>query len=246
MPTITGPSDGTARSVQRGGAGVRAGDVAARILCLLLLGAALWWSVRVLVAEVRVQDAIATRAAEAAGTIPLAPPTLPQDADPLPPRGALARGMSYAAAASRATPPARTALIAAARRDIRSALGARQSWPAALVGLTFLDYVDGGIGSPAAHRALADSYAAAPYLPDEGVWRVRFGLAAWPWLSPEVRRHILDEGVWQAGLSPGRYAVMKEAFEFSSARSAFRDRLLRQDKTPPTLSAIAKRAASSV
>lgn len=246
MPTITGPNNDSVRRSRSHGTGPRWGDAAARILCLLALGAALWWSVRITAAEWRVQGAIADRAAQAAGTAPITAPDLARENAPLPPRGALARGMSLAAAAAGASGAARTTLITAARRDIQAALHARRSWPSALVGLSFLNYVEGGIGSPAAHRVLADSYEAAPYLPDEGVWRIRFGLAAWPWLSPTVRARILDEGAWQAELSPSRFALMKEIFASSSAGPAFRERLLRHDKTPAVMSAIAKRSASSV
>ncbi|WP_294202706.1 hypothetical protein, partial [uncultured Sphingomonas sp.] len=102
----------------------------------------------------------------------------------------------------------------------------------------------GGVASPAVHRSLAASYHAAPFLPEEGEWRVRFGLAAWPWLTAKVRQRVLDEGVWQAELSSTRFEAMTQAFRETPAAAAFRARLLRQgDHTPPSMSSTARSAS---
>lgn len=214
------------------------------MLCLVVLGAALVWAVWVGVAEWRVQNLVADRAAQASGQTVFAASDLLDRTAPLPPRGALSRGLMKAAAAFGSTGALRQSLIVAARQDVDQALRARPIWPAALVGQLFLDYVDGGIASPRAHRSLADSYRAAPFLPEEGEWRVRFGLAAWPWLTADLRQHVLEEGVWQAELSQNRFDAMAEAFRDTPAGSAFRARLLRHGgRAPPSVSSTAPSAS---
>ncbi len=108
----------------------------------------------------------------------------------------------------------------------------------------FLDYVDGGVASPAVHRSLAASYRAAPFLPEEGEWRVRFGLAAWPWLTAEVRRQVLVEGVWQAELSSDPLRGHDQAFRETPAAAAFRaDCSAKATTRAPSMSSTARSAS---
>ncbi|MBZ6382907.1 hypothetical protein [Sphingomonas sanguinis] len=244
MPNIIAPSNDQAPVPRARAASAGPTDAATRILCLSVLGAALAWAASVGVAEWRVQSLVADRMAQASGQTVFAAADLLGHTEPLPPRGALSRGLMKATAAFGSTGVLRRSLIVAARRDIDQALHARPIWPAALVGQVFLDYVDGGVASPGAHRSLAASYRAAPFLPEEGEWRVRFGLAAWPWLTADARQHVLDEGVWQAELSPTRFEAMTQAFRETPAAAVFRARLLRHgDHTPPSMSSTARSAS---
>lgn len=244
MPNIIAPNNDQSPVSRARAASAGSADAVTRILCLSALAAALVWAVSVGVAEWRVQRLVADRMAQASGQTVFPAADLLGQTKPLPPRGALSRGLMKATAAFGSTGALRQSLIVAARRDIEQALRARPIWPAALVGEVFLDYVDGGVASPAVHRSLAASYRAAPFLPEEGEWRVRFGLAAWPWLTADVRQAILDEGVWQAELSPTRFEAMTQAFRETPAAAAFRARLLRHgDHAPPPLSSTARSAS---
>ncbi len=244
MPNITAPNDDGVPASRARAASAGPADAATRLACLTVLGAALAWAASVGFAEWRVQHLVAERAAQASGQAVFSGAELLSQDTPLPPRGALSRGLMKAAAAFGDTAVPRDDLIAAARRDIDAALRARRVWPAALVGRVFLDYVEGGVASPRAHRALAASYRAAPFLPEEGEWRVRFGLAAWPWLTADLRGRVIDEGVWQAGLSQGRFDAMTEAFRASPAGAVFRDRMLRLGgHVPPPVSPAARSAS---
>jgi hypothetical protein len=243
MPNITAPNDDAVPASRARAASAGPADAATRVACLTVLGAALVWAASVGIAEWRVQHLVADRAAQASGQTVFGAPDLLSQGTPLPPRGALSRGLMKAAAAFAATGTPRADLIAAARRDVDAALQTRRVWPAALVGQVFLEYVEGGVASPRARRALAASYRAAPFLPEEGEWRVRFGLAAWPWLTADLREQVLDEGVWQAGLSQGRFDAMTEAFRASPAGAVFRARMLHHGgHEPPSVSPAARSA----
>jgi len=243
MPNITAPNDDAVPASRVRVASAGPADAATRVACLTVLGAALVWAASIGVAEWRVQYLVADRAAQAIGQTVFSASDLLNDNTPLPPRGALSRGLMKAAAAFAATGTPRANLIAVARTDVDTALRARRIWPAAIVGQAFLEYVKGGVTSQRAHRALAASYRAAPFLPEEGEWRVRFGLAAWPGLTADLRERVLDEGVWQAGLSQGRFDAMTEAFRASPAGALFRARMLHHGgHEPPSVSPAARSA----
>ncbi len=67
---------------------------------------------------------------------------------------------------------------------------------------------------------LARSYASAPYLADQGEWRVRYGAAHWSELSPAVRRAVVAEAVWIRDIDPMGGKVVFAAFLDPGARAA--------------------------
>ena len=138
MPNIIAPSNDRAPVPRARAASAGPADAATRILCLSVLGAALAWAASVGVAEWRVQRLVADRMAQASGQTVFPAADLLGHTEPLPPRGALSRGLMKATAAFGSTGALRRSLIVAARRDVEQALRARPIWPAALVGQVFL------------------------------------------------------------------------------------------------------------
>lgn len=136
-------------------------------------------------------------------------------------RAALARSVSEAAAAFATTGREREADLATARANIALAQTARPDWPEALVANTFIDFVEGGVLSPNALRHFAASYQAAAFLPEAAPWRISFGVEAWPSLDAGTRRHVLEEAVWQAEISPAQYALVRGLFRLEPADTAF-------------------------
>ncbi|MDG6745705.1 GntR family transcriptional regulator, partial [Staphylococcus aureus] len=70
-----------------------------------------------------------------------------------------------------------------------AARASRPVWGEAEVALAYVELLAHGADSPQAIRALAQSYAAAPYLRDSAPWRIRFGVTVWSRLDAQTRDH---------------------------------------------------------
>lgn len=122
-----------------------------------------------------------------------------------PPRALAASGVHLILAAGGPSDP-KGARLPEAQRRLEAALAHRPregGW------LTWLAYVravrEGGVTS-ASLAAYAASYEAAPYLPREGFWRVRFGALNWTRLPVAVRRKMIAEAVWLKAIDPDNTA----------------------------------------
>ncbi|WP_309630359.1 hypothetical protein [Brevundimonas sp.] len=79
--------------------------------------------------------------------------------------------------------------------ETRRSLAQAPANPTAWLRLAYLDSVSPGGLSGAGDRALAASYAVAPYGPDVTDWRLAFAFNHWSVLSDESRKAALDEFV---------------------------------------------------
>ena len=182
---------------------------AANAAAMAALGAALVFTVSTLSSEVQV---VRTREASVRQAAGLA--TAEDDhaylQSTVPPTALLARAALLRVvmrARTAAEDPARAAqLIALARADIAAARARRPVWGEAEVALAYVELLAHGADSPQAIRALAQSYAAAPYLRDSAPWRIRFGVTVWSRLDAQTRDHIVNETAWLAQASGRNYA----------------------------------------
>lgn len=72
-----------------------------------------------------------------------------------------------------------------------------------------------------ARDALTASYAGAPFLHDGGLWRIRYGVRAWPALGNATREAILREGVWLLGVDLDWWVPVFGTFRGSPAYIPF-------------------------
>lgn len=127
----------------------------------------------------------------------------PQDA--IPPRAALGLASLWLHRAAQAPSP-RTALAAReeARDLLQVAARGRPQAAATLILRSQLALPPSGTPTPAALRAFAASYAAAPFLTAEGFWRAAFAARYWSSLPRGTQDAAVEEAVWLAGLD-GRF-----------------------------------------
>ena len=75
--------------------------------------------------------------------------------------------------------------------------------------------------------ALARSYAAAPFLAEEGPWRAARCAADWAMLSPRLRDQVIDEVVWMRDVDPVNAETAMGAFTDPRAQAALKAGLAR-------------------
>ncbi|SUJ06237.1 Tyrosine-protein kinase YwqD [Sphingomonas paucimobilis] len=149
------------------------------------------------------------------------------------PRGAAARGDARPDRRRRSRP------CGAAHRSGTRDIAAARASPAGLGrggGRARLCRVAGAWSdSPQAIRALAQSYAAAPYLRDSAPWRIRFGVTVWSRLDAQTRDHIVNETAWsprhRAATMPMRWgsSPARPPSRWSRAASRLTARRLRHE-----------------
>jgi hypothetical protein len=134
-----------------------------------------------------------------------------------PPRALAASGVHLIMAAGGPSDP-NGARLPDAQRRLEEALARRPSEGGWLTWLAYVKALRGGV-TPAVLDAYAASYEAAPYLPREGFWRVRFGALNWTRLPVAVRRKMIAEAVWLKAIDPTEVgAVLDPATDPQVAR----------------------------
>lgn len=201
---------------------------AANAAAMAALGAALVFTVSTLSSEARV---VRTREASVRQAAGLASEAGDQDylrstvpAKDLPARAALLRGVMRARAAA-ADPAGAAGMLDQARADIAVARASRPIWGEAEVARAYLELLAHGAESPQAIQALAQSYAAAPYLRDSAPWRIRFGVTVWSRLDAATRDHIVNETAWLAQASGRNYAYALGLVAGSPAEALVKSRI---------------------
>lgn len=201
---------------------------AANAAAMAALGAALVFTVSTLSSEARV---VRTREASVRQAAGLATEADDQDylrstvpAKDLPARAALLRGVMRARAAA-ADPAGAAGMLDQARADIAVARASRPIWGEAEVARAYLELLAHGAESPQAIQALAQSYAAAPYLRDSAPWRIRFGVTVWSRLDAATRDHIVNETAWLAQASGRNYAYALGLVAGSPAEALVKSRI---------------------
>lgn len=201
---------------------------AANAAAMAVLGAALVFTISTLSSEARVVRTREASIRQAAGLATGADDgdylqsTVP--AKDLPARAALLRGVMRARAAA-ADPAGAAGMLDLARADIMAARASRPVWGEAEVALAYLELLAHGAESSQAIQALAQSYAAAPYLRDSAPWRIRFGVTVWPRLDTATRDHIVDETAWLAQASGRNYAYALGLVAGSPAEALVKNRI---------------------
>lgn len=125
-------------------------------------------------------------------------------ADPCPPRALAASGVRMVIAAGGPSDPAGSRLPEAQRR-LEAALARRPNEGGWLTWLAYTKALREGV-SPAVLKTFTASYEAAPYLPREGFWRVRFGAMNWTRLPEAAQRRVAAEAVWLKAIDPNNNA----------------------------------------
>lgn len=115
----------------------------------------------------------------------------------------------------------RRARLQEAERRLERALQARSAEGEWWVWLAYARVLEGR-NFPAAVANLQRSYAATPFLPQEGAWRVRISAGAWSQLDAKTRRALVDEAVWLTEVDPAAAAPALAAFTHPDAAAALR------------------------
>jgi hypothetical protein len=128
--------------------------------------------------------------------------------------------------ANLATPERRRAALADADRRLTLSL---QRQPASGSAWSWLAYVRLLEGRPMDQvcDALARSYAAAPFLAEEGPWRARVAAANWSRLAPSTQDRLVDEAVWLRDVRPEAFSTVAPAFADPAATRALAQGLRR-------------------
>lgn len=148
-----------------------------------------------------------------------------------PPRADAALGVHLALTASREPDPdQRHKLLVEAQGRLTAALKVRPSQAGWWAWLAYARSLDGR-DPHEVFDALAQSYAAAPFLSQEGLWRTTMCAANWTSLSPALRRQVVDEAVWMRDVDPQNAAMAFAAFQDPAALAALNAGLNR----PPAL-----------
>jgi hypothetical protein len=135
-----------------------------------------------------------------------------------------ARAWTVAANAA-GSPAARTTRIRRARESLDAALRLR---PLSAHAWVVAAFVDGSVGARGeALGDLARSYTLAPFLREDGLWRMGVGASSWADLAPPVRERLLDEADWLAALGPDSRRQVQTQLGGSPAAVAFALRRLR-------------------
>lgn len=154
------------------------------------------------------------------GTASINLPTLPLDGSPdVLVLDALRVARSAAALPQNAE---RRRLVMEAVRGAERGAAARPNWGEAEVVVAYASSLGSdGRDGVRARDALAASYADAPFLHDGGLWRVRYGVQAWPALGKVTREAILREGVWLLGVDRNWWVPVFGTFRGSPAYIPF-------------------------
>lgn len=116
----------------------------------------------------------------------------------------------------------RRRLVAEAVRAAERGAAARPNWGEAEIVIAYASSLGSDRSDGVRARdALAASYADAPFLHDGGLWRVRYGVQAWPALGKATREAILREGVWLLGVDLDWWAPVFGTFRGSPAYIPF-------------------------
>ncbi|MDZ7281830.1 hypothetical protein N4G62_07300 [Sphingomonas sanguinis] len=144
------------------------------------------------------------------------------------PRAQVAGALILARAATVATNETeRQTQLGDAGRLLASANARRPDWAEGQVSASFVSsLLAGEAAKRLAARQLADSYRAAPFLRDSGLWRVREGLSSWSQLPAWSQSRLVDEGVWLARLNDPLRADVFDMVRGSPAYPAFAQRWL--------------------
>jgi hypothetical protein len=121
-----------------------------------------------------------------------------------PPRALAASGVHLIIAAGGPSDP-KGARLPDAQHRLEEALTHRPREGGWLTWLAYVKALREGV-TPAVLDTYAASYEAAPYLPREGFWRVRFGAMNWTRLPVAVRRKMIAEAVWLKAIDPDNTA----------------------------------------
>ncbi|MBR7619208.1 hypothetical protein JKL49_07380 [Phenylobacterium sp. 20VBR1] len=143
-----------------------------------------------------------------------------------PPRARAAIGVRLTTEAAAQSDPAQRRLkLAEAERQFAGALAARPDSGGWWAWVSYARALDGR--QAAALDALTRSYVAAPFLPMEAAWRIRYGALNWDRLTPTVRAQVVNETVWMRDVDPTAATGLFTAFTDPRAASALNAGLAR-------------------
>lgn len=150
---------------------------------------------------------------------------------PCPPRADAALGVHLTVLASRdPNPGRRRAMLARAQARLGAALRVRPTAGGWWVWLAYARALDGADRGQV-FQAIANSYAAAPFLAREGPWRASLCGADWPLVSVTLRKRAIAEAVWMRDIDPAGARRVFAAFDSPDAAAALKAGLAR----PPAL-----------
>ena len=144
-----------------------------------------------------------------------------------PARGDAALGVSLTVLSSRElNESARREMLGEAQRHLTAALRVRPTAGGWWTWLAYARQLDGADQGQVID-ALIKSYAGAPFLAQEGPWRVRQCAINWPLLPKAVKERVIDEVVWMRDVDPDNATAVEGAFTDPAALVALRAGLAR-------------------
>jgi hypothetical protein len=139
--------------------------------------------------------------------------------------------------ASKAPPPQRRLFLKAAERAVWEELRVAPMKSDAWLQLAYVRLVLRGGYGPDVAAAYQDSYFVAPLDPAVARWRIRFGLEAWPQLSPDLQKAVRTElqAMWSLGqTAQEQMAQIVQSIRNPAGREAGADILKRLGWKPPS------------
>jgi hypothetical protein len=131
-----------------------------------------------------------------------------------------------AGSAELATPAQRRAALADADRLLTLSLARHPASGSAWIWLAYVRLMEGRSMDQVC-EALARSYAAAPFLAEEGPWRARVAAANWSRLPAATQGRLVDEAVWLRDVRPDAFSSVAPAFVDPAATRALAQALRR-------------------
>ncbi len=143
------------------------------------------------------------------------------------PRGDAALAVSLTVLAARELDDAaRDRMLTEAQTRLAAALAVRPNDAGWWTWLAYARFLAGKTEASVI-EALARGYDSAPFLAQEGPWRVRRCAEDWALLSPGLRAKVINEVVWMRDVDPDSAARVRDAFAAPDAAAALRAGLAR-------------------